>query len=210
MNNYDDIHMSNRDMIIRQNATFLKDKVFLEFGVYMGTSMLQWHEVYNNNDVPIDFVGFDSFQGIPEETEDKNNLHGWRVGSFSTAGAVNPNLLSKKDIRLVHGFFNDSLNDETAKMLGGSKVGLVHIDCDTYSSTKTVWEWLLKYDLLAEGAIIVYDDWGGYLEAGCGEYEIGEAKAHIEIEKTHNIQFTDLGKYVVDPRFYEVKTYKYK
>lgn len=207
--NYDNTHMSNRDRIIKDNELFLEGKAFLEFGVYHGTSMLMWYDAYKNNNVSIDFIGFDSFQGIPEETEDENSIGGWSKGSFSTNGVINP-ALRKDGIELVTGFFSDSLTDDTVKLLKGSKVGLVHVDCDTYSSTKTVWEWLLKHDLLAKGAIIVYDDWGGYLEGGCGEYEIGEAKAHIEIEKTHGINFTDLGKYVVDPKFYEVKVYRYE
>jgi len=209
MNHMDDIHLENRGKLIGENKDLLEQTAFLEFGVYHGTSMLMWHGLYERYDVSKNFIGFDSFQGIPEETEDENSIDDWKEGSFSTNGVINPDLC-KPDIRLVKGFFSDSLTDDVVKMLGGTKVGLVHMDCDTYSSTKTIWEWLLKHDLLAFGALVVYDDWGGYLKGGCGEYDLGEAKAHREIEAEHNIHFTDLGRYIVDPTFYVVKMFRYE
>lgn len=206
--NYDEIHHYNREQLLKQYSDFLSDKIILEFGVCRGTSMLMWHTLCQQNNIPVDFIGFDSFQGLPEETEDKNTI--WKTGDFSTNGIINSELLNKSNIQLVHGFYDISLNEEVLNLLHGKKVGLVHIDCDTYTSTKIVWEWLLKYDLLAKGALIVYDDWGAALEAKCGEYDIGEAKAHIEIASRHHLSFKDLGKYIVDPRFYEVKIYQYE
>lgn len=206
--NYDNVHLANRSALLKEHAAFLSDKVFLEFGVCRGTSMLMWYDLYLQHNIPIDFIGFDSFQGLPEEHEDKNTI--WKAGQFSTDGQINKELLNRKGIWLVPGFYNESLNETSVDLLRGKKAGLVHIDCDTYSSTKTVWEWLLKNDLLAKGCIIAYDDWGAYLEARCGEYEVGEAKAHKEVAQTHNLSLKDLGKYVVDPRFYEVKLFQYE
>lgn len=205
--NYDFTHAQNREAIVRRHASFLCSKIFVEFGVCHGTSMMMWHDVYTKNGLPIDFVGFDSFQGLPEETEDKNTI--WQKGDFTTNGSINPALL-RDDIRIVVGFYSDSLTVEHAASIGNGKIGLVHIDCDTYSSTKTIWEWLLQNELLAKGAIIVYDDWGAYRQAGRGEYDLAEAKAHKEIEAKYGINFTDLGGYVVDPSFYEVKVFQYE
>lgn len=205
---YDDIHLSHRDALLKKYGAFLKGKAFLEFGVYHGTSMGMWYGLHEQNKLPINFFGFDSFQGLPPETKDDNSF--WNTGDFSTKGTIPPSLQNKDDITLVTGFYDESLDHHAAALLEGTKVGLVHIDCDTYSSTMTVWEWLIEHELLADGAIIVYDDWGAYLEAKCGEYDVGEAKAHVEIENTYDIKFTDLGKYVVDPAFYEVKLYQYE
>ena len=207
MTHYDDIHYQNRNSLIQRNSDTLRDTALLEFGVYHGTSILMWHDLYISNRLPIHFIGFDSFAGLPPESNDKNTI--WKEGQFSTDGIVNPKL-NKEGIKIVTGFYDQSLNQNTVELLKGRKVGLVHMDCDTYSSTKTVWEWLIQHDVLTNGALIVYDDWGAWLESKCGEYEVGEAKAHKEIERTHNVRFTDLGKYIVDSAFYEVKIYQYE
>lgn len=203
--NYDNIHLQHREALIKEHASFLTNKALLEFGVFQGTSMSMWYDLYTKHNIPIDFVGFDSFKGLPKETEDKNTI--WTEGMFNAYGDINARL-HKPNIRLVQGFYDQSLNQEAAELLKGIKAGLIHIDCDTYSSTKTVWEWLIKYDILAKNAIIVYDDWGAYLEARCNEYDVGEAKAHQEIENKYNLNFIDLGRYVVDPNFYIVKIYQ--
>jgi len=204
---YDNTHLSHRDAILKEYGDFLQGKAFFEFGVFHGTSMAMWHGLYQANSLPTNFYGFDSFQGLPPENEDENSF--WDVGDFSTRGEVS-SFFKNNGITIVPGFFEDSLTDELAESLEGTEIGLVHIDCDTYSSTVTVWEWLLKHGLLAKGAIVVYDDWGAYLEAGCDEYDVGEAKAHKFIEKTHGINFTDLGGYVVDPAFYVIKVFRYE
>jgi methyltransferase family protein len=203
--NYDDIHAAHRNSLVEQYKSILQGQAFFEFGVYHGTSMLMWYDIYIKHGLPINFVGFDSFQGLPTETQDANTV--WKPGMFSTNGAINLNL-RRDGIRLVEGFYDQSLSEQTAVLLSGIKAGLVHMDCDLYSSTKTVWEWLLKYDLLAKNALIVYDDWGSFLEAGCAEYDIGEAKAHKEIETKYQIKFRDLGQCVINPNFYIVKTYQ--
>jgi len=209
MNLYDDIHYNNRNALVLEHKDFLSDKAFLEFGVYEGTSMLMWHGLYIANGLATSFFGFDSFQGIPLEKEDLNNIPNWGVGAFNTNGRIHERLL-RIDAQLIIGFFSDSLHDVAANKLMGQKAGIVHFDCDTCSSTKTVWEWLLRYDLLVPGTLLVYDDWGGYLEAKCGEYEVGEAKAHKDMVAKHGLQLKDLGKYIVDPAFYEVKIYQYE
>lgn len=205
--NYDRIHALHRDALIKKHRSFLENKALLEFGVYHGTSMLMWYDLYRQNGLERNFIGFDSFQGLPKETEDKNTI--WKEKQFSTDGKVNPNL-NKSGIRLVTGFYSDSLNESAARLLSEQKVGLVHVDCDTYSSTKIILEWLLKHNLLTRGTLVVYDDWGAHLEARCGEYEVGEGKAHKEIEFKYDINFIDLGKYIVDPKFYEVKVFEYQ
>lgn len=206
MTTYDDIHLLNRDLLLKDHAVFLGDKAFLEFGVYKGVSMKMWYSLYEKHKLAIDFIGFDSFKGLPSEEIDKNSF--WKSGDFNANGLINPEL-HKDGIRMVVGYYDQSLNEDAVKLLGNKKVGLVHMDCDTYSSTKTVWEWLLKYNILAKGALIVYDDWGAYREAKCDEYDIGEAKAHKEIEEKYGIKLTLVHQYIVDVLFYEVKVYQY-
>lgn len=89
-------------------------------------------------------IGFDSFQGLPEDWRE-----GFPAGTF--AGEW-PNF----DAQLVVGMFADTL--PTWEPPG--PIGLVHIDCDLYSSTATV----LRHvgPLLEPGCLIVFDEYHGY------------------------------------------------
>ncbi len=193
---------NSKKTVIENNKEFLIGKSLVEFGVCRGDSLSWFHKYYSEFNIPINFMGFDSFEGLPEETKDPNSV--WHKGQFSTGGVI-PEIGSRPGVTLVKGWFSESLNSQAAENLG-SKIGIAHIDCDTYTSTLTCWDWMLSNDLLVDGSIIIYDDWGGYRQAGCGEYEIGEAKAHKEISE--KIQFEEVGSWVVDPRFYEVKVFK--
>ena len=70
------------------------------------------------------------------------------------------------------------------------------------------WRWLLRNKLVTPGTIVIYDDWGAYKAKKCGEFEIGEAMAHIDIQKEFDVQFEDLGRYCIHPDFYIVKIFR--
>lgn len=201
------LHEDFRNKALSEHADFLRDKAFLEFGVYSGGSILGWYNAYQRHGVKSRFFGFDSFTGLPPETEDPNTI--WHAGQFSMSGHVPDMIANHPGIQLVKGYYADSLTEEVATRLGDTKIGIVHFDCDTYGSTKTVWEWLLKYDLLAVGAIVIYDDWGASLQAGCDEFDVGEARAHREIESKHGLKFEHYDKYIIDPAFYVVQSFRY-
>lgn len=106
-----------------------KDGYFLEFGVWKGQSIN-----YFSKKLPgITFYGFDSFQGL------KENWHGTAVrkGHFNLNNRL-PKV--NKNITLIKGWFNDTI----PKFLVDNKkhISFVHIDCDTYESTRTILELL--------------------------------------------------------------------
>ena len=94
----------------------------------------------------------------------------------------------------------------------GKKVGLVHIDCDTYTSTLQVLEFLVSHNLLVDGTILVYDDWGAWKQACLtkeNEYDIAEGRAHKEIAEKYNLNFEFVGTECIDPEYYYVTTFRY-
>jgi hypothetical protein len=52
---------------------------------------------------------------------------------------------------------------------GDSKVAFIHVDCDLYSATKTVFDQLGA--MLQAGCIIVFDEYFNYPEWQLGEYK---------------------------------------
>lgn len=115
----------------------------LEFGVRHGTSIRQIAELAKQT-----VHGFDSFEGLPEV------WHHEPKGSYTTKGEI-PTV--PKSVQLHVGWFEDTLPKFLEEHEG--PVRFINVDCDIYSSTKTV------LDLLAPrvipGSVIVFDEYIG-------------------------------------------------
>ena len=149
------------------------DGLFLEFGTYKGDSINQFAELKPN----VTWHAFDSFVGLPEAW-----TLGARAGAFSVGGKL-PAVRS--NVKLIKGFFDATL-PAFVRDHAGVQAALVHIDCDLYSSTKTVLE-ALKGNL-GPGSIIVFDELINY-----PGWQDGEYKAFMEYVAAHGVTFEYLG-----------------
>jgi tetratricopeptide (TPR) repeat protein len=115
----------------------------LEFGVRHGTSIRQIAALAHQ---PVH--GFDSFQGLPEAWHDEAQ------GSYTTGGRL-PSV--PDNVTLHAGWFSDTLPEFLKTH--GEPVRLLNIDCDIYSSTKTVLDALAPW--IVPGSVIVFDEYIG-------------------------------------------------
>jgi hypothetical protein len=115
----------------------------LEFGVGRGKS-IRWIGAYTDRTVH----GFDSFEGIPEY---------W---NGNAAGAFAQKKLPKvpDNVELHHGTFDQSLPPFLERH--AEPVSFLHVDCDLYSSTVTIFEQLGTR--LQPGAIVLFDEYFNY------------------------------------------------
>lgn len=203
-----------RKYVVETYKDFLKDKLFLEFGVFVGTSMLEYYNLYRDHlgsEHTPQFYGFDSFEGLPGEKSDDKSP--WYAGQFNLNKNINPELLNKPGMKIVDGWFENTLNRALADELKGRQVGLLHVDCDIYTSTMQVYEFLIANNLLVKGTVVVYDDWGVYRELKLSEDEQflhGEGKAHKEISEKYALDFELVRKDIISPADYEVATFVLK
>lgn len=119
-----------------------------EFGVYKGRTINKIAKAFPKETI----YGFDSFTGLPDDGRSD-----WRM-DFSINGVL-PKV--RHNVRLIKGYFEDTLH-EFAKIHGGHCFSFVHIDCDIYSSTKTIFD--LCEAMIRPGCIIVFDELLHYLE----------------------------------------------
>jgi hypothetical protein len=128
--------------LLTHAMTMTKPGLCLEFGVASGRTISHIAGLTER------VYGFDSFEGLPED---------WRSGFVKGAFAgdlppVPPNAV------LIKGWFEKTLPEFLGKQQG--PVAFLHIDCDLYSSTKTI------FDLLAprivRGTVIVFDEYFNY------------------------------------------------
>lgn len=136
----------------------------VEFGVYSGYSLaiIAAH-------MPV--IGFDSFEGLPEDWRD-----GFPKGMFDTQGIP---FRIPSNAMAVKGWFED-----TVPTFPFPALGLVHIDCDLYSSTVTALEAVTPY--VDIDTILVFDEFHSYPEAAHHEMKaFGEwcAKHVVTVEE---------------------------
>ncbi len=132
----------------------------VECGVYHGFSL---NLIAAGTQRPIH--GFDSFQGLPEDWKP-----GEPAGSYSTEGRLPA---CAAHVQLHQGWFEDSLPGFAAKLT--EPIALLHVDCDLYSSTRTVLGNLGPK--LTTGSLLVFDDFLSY--AGYEQYEFRAAQEYF-------------------------------
>jgi len=119
----------------------IPEATVVEFGVASGSTINQIAKVFPDRTV----WGFDSFEGLPE---DWNPTH--PAGSFKQSSLP----LVADNVKLVNGWFSETLNQDWEAY--GEYVAFAHIDCDLFSSTMTVVDWL--WTRVVPGSIILFDE----------------------------------------------------
>jgi hypothetical protein len=117
--------------------------LYLEFGVYRGRTIRYWASHLSAPGAR--FVGFDSFQGLPEDWQPDA-----KRGSFSVGG---PPLIDDPRVSFEVGWFDKTLPGWQPPVHDQL---VVNVDCDLYSSTRCVLEWLGPR--LEPGTLVYFDD----------------------------------------------------
>ncbi len=176
---------------------------YLEFGVYQGSSFIQsytWLQQQFINRSRLDtggeskeelsdsrlniwnkmrFIAFDSFEGLPQLSEEDQKSVDFKKGQYSFS---EPNFLKKVNAAgvplertvTVKGFFKDTCTPKTRSELNIQKAAIIWFDADLYSSTIVALTFITP--LLQDGTILIFDDWFSYR----GHPEKGVQKAFYE------------------------------
>jgi hypothetical protein len=118
--------------------------LYLEFGVFEGRSMRWW--VSNLKTPGANFVGFDSFEGLPEDWHP-----GIGAGYFATG---KPPDIPDPRVRFEVGWFDQTLPNFAAP---DHDQLIINIDCDLYSSAFTALDWASP--LLVSGTLLYFDEY---------------------------------------------------
>jgi len=149
------------------------DGLYAEFGVNEGGTISYIAKQKPGRTIH----GFDSFEGLPED---------W-AGNAMAAGYFNrKGRLPKVPANVVHhsGWF-----DVTAPKFAAENSGpaaFLHIDCDLYSSTKTIFEAL--GDRIVPGSVLMFDEYFNY-----PNWKAHEHKAFTEFQAASGKTFKYIG-----------------
>lgn len=123
-----------------------KEGLYLEFGVYAGKSINFISRIKPDKII----YGFDSFEGLPQAW-----ITDYDEGHFKMDNLPEVN----SNVKLVKGHFEESL-PKFVQEHGDFDIAFINIDCDLYSSTKTVLNNLKGH--ISNGTIICFDDFFNY------------------------------------------------
>lgn len=184
-----------RDNILQfgANKPIFTNGAVYQFGVWNGFSLQSLSKIFQVLQYNVQYYGFDVFTGMPvEEAEpDKQiDLPGWynileHFGVDNLEDAlkgleedVRSNMGDKPKLTFIPGLVQETLTSKLARTL--VPASYVDVDMDIYSPTNFALDFLFKHNLIVEGTIIGYDDWGqNYPESDT--YTCGESKAHKEV-----------------------------
>jgi len=145
-----------RQYAIKEAVALDKEKegFYLEFGVFAGSSTNFFSKFVKK------LYAFDSFEGLVED---------W-AGTSSPKGKANLNKKIPKlnsNVELEIGLVQETLEDFLKKH--SPKIKFVHMDLDTYESSKYVLEKIKPY--LLKDAIILFDELYNFIGWESGEYK---------------------------------------
>lgn len=132
---------------------------FLEFGVWKGASTRNFAKIIN----PKKIYAFDSFYGLKDHWVGQNN----NVEKFNLEGKI-PSL--GKNVVAIKGWIQDTLDKFILNYLDQEKkIIFIHLDLDTYESTKFVLQKLKKY--FTKNTVILFDELYNFSGWKVGEYK---------------------------------------
>ena len=137
----------------------------VECGVGNGQTLsyILFNLTYDKKHFNRKYIGFDSFEGFPEPSDEDKSPRNPEKGdwnhtdeNFVISNLKNLGFEDKhfKKIKFIKGFFERTFQQEKDNI---SKISLLHIDCDLYSSTKISLEtW---FDKIEKNGLIVFDEY---------------------------------------------------
>ena len=162
---------------------------YFEFGCHKARTMrLAWdcfHSLYDWT-----YVAFDSFEGLPE-MDPSDSMPIWKKGDLKTSETDFVNMVTehgmpREKLKIVKGFYNESLTPALRNELLPGKAAVVYIDCDLYSSTAAALDF--SRDFFQKGTVLVFDDWFCFY----GDPAKGERRAFAEFrERNPELIFED-------------------
>ncbi len=139
-----------------------------EFGVSGGVSLMAFTRIFNCIESGLDnkekrkIYGFDSFEGLPELSNNDSSINGsnaqMKEGGFKDelgASYLKKFVNEFQSVSLVKGWFSQTI-PEFLECNPAISFSLVHVDCDLYESTMDVLEGV--WDYVTPGGVIVFDE----------------------------------------------------
>lgn len=139
---------------------------YLEFGSHGGMTFDIAHKASRKANFRCKLWSFDSFGGLPQQSDANDHHPQWIKGEMRTElsqfrSICRRNGIPEADYEVIPGFYEETIGrEEQINMPLPEDVAFAYVDCDLYSSTKTVLQFLSRR--MKHGAIVAFDDYFCY------------------------------------------------
>lgn len=134
---------------------------YAEFGAGGATFGLA-HSQSRKHDFHGKLWALDSFEGLPAHSTAADVHPAWQAGGMRTSvedfiATCERNRIPADAYEIVAGYYEQTLSGHSTTQALPDDIALAYIDCDLYSSTKTVLAFLAPR--MKHGMIVAFDDW---------------------------------------------------
>lgn len=134
------------------------DGDYAEFGSWGGMTFSLAYRESRRHGHQAHLWAFDSFQGLPAPREGRDEHPEWRGGKMATNveefhAICAANGIPRNEYDVVSGFYEETLPTQEEP----ANIALAYVDCDLYTSTKTVLDFLSLR--LKHGMVVAFDDY---------------------------------------------------
>lgn len=162
---------ARRNDLLKYSLSRAGDGLYFEFGVYRGASIN-----FIAEQVQTTVHGFDAWEGLPEYWID-----GAPKGEMTTGGDLP---VVRENVELHKGWFENTLPKFAADH--PEPVAFMHVDCDLYSSSRTVFE--VFGPRIRPGTVIQFDEYFNY-----SGWQYHEFRAFHEFIESSHLRYRYLG-----------------
>jgi len=171
------------------------DGDYVEFGCNGGITFGLAFDQMRQRKVQRHMWAFDSFEGLPEASSPFDNHPRWKKGTMATEVDAFHRICSSYGIprdhySVVPGFYDETLT-QMSNDAPPTNIAIAYIDCDMYSSTKTVLDFVMPR--LKHGMILAFDDYFCW----SADHISGERRAFLEVlagnERWSLVPYRDYG-----------------
>jgi hypothetical protein len=165
------------------------DGDYAEFGCFSGVTFAFAYHIAKKLDIKTHFWAIDSFCGLPPQQTTADEHQKWVAGTMAIGidkfhQACKARGLSIRDYSIIEGYYEECLS-KLAESDQPVNISLAYVDCDLYSSTKAVLNFLRPR--LKHGMIIAFDDYFCWSDT----QSAGEKRALLEfLNENENWIFT--------------------
>ena len=152
--------------------------------------------------------GFDSFEGLPPETDfQDNNI--WSSGQLASSIEFAHKLLTRRGVDwkktfLIKGWFKDTMTPELVEKHQMRHAGVIMVDCDIYTSARDSLAFVEP--MIGDYAVMLFDDWHA---GGLAEQNLGEKRAFDEfLRRNPDIETEELPAYNENSAIFVLKRKK--